>query len=494
MLGMPTPGAAMPPPAAASPAAMGGRPMNKTMLGVALPGIAPTGEGPPPAPPPPSPPPLVSAPAPRTATVALQVPYVPPPEPLADEPAPPPPRIVRRKGGIPLAVVGGVSAVLVLGLGAAIALLWRSAPPISAQPRSAPDGKDVLHLSCDAKSCADGTVVALGGARAIFAKGEADLALPEPLRTGENTLSLVIDRPGMGRDETVKLLVPVAYRVRADVSTMNGPRPAITVRVEAQPGTDVQVDGKPVTLDASGVGAYAVDEAAATEGPADESRVVSVDVPYVVVQKGGSTEKGTASARVAVAPLRVDAPGTKAVVDDGSVLLAGRAAKGSTVTVDGTSVAVGPDGAFETTVPLAALGDHGIEVRAGTAALAPRTVHALVTRVASLADAARQFEQRHPIGYDVVISDITGKTGQPIVVSGEVLDARSSGHRTLALVNDKRGCARGPCLARVVLGRDVPLAHGDFVSAYGLVARAFSAPGGQTVPEVEAQFLLRGKR
>jgi hypothetical protein len=496
MVGMPTPGAGMAPPAAAAPPpAMGGRPVNKTMLGVALPGIAPTGEAPPPMQPAPAPAPLPVAPAPvPRSTVALKVPYVPPPEPLADEPAPPPPRIVRRKGGIPLAAVGGVSAVLVLGLGAAIALLWRSAPPISAQPRSAPDGKDILHLSCDARSCADGTVVTFGGARATFATGEADLTLPEPLRIGDNALSLVIDRPGMGRDETVKVTVPVAYRVRADVSTMNSPRPAITIRVEAQPGTDVQVNGKPVTLDAAGVGAYAVDESASTEGPADESRVISVDVPYVVVQKGGTTEKGTASARVAVAPLRVDAPGTKAVVDDSSALLAGRAAKGSTVTVDGVPVTVGPDGAFETTVPLGSSGDHGIEVRAGTSVLAPRTVHALVTRATSLADAAKQFEQQHPIGYDAAMSDIAGKTGQPIVVTGEVLDARSSGHRTLALVDDKRGCAKGPCLARVVLGRDMPLAHGDVVSAYGLVARAFSAPGGQTVPEVEAQFLLRGKR
>jgi hypothetical protein len=474
------------------------------MLGVAMPGIAPTGEGafarPPPAP-------AQAAPAshastgpatdatfgPRAATVALKVPYVPPPEPLKEEPAPLPPRIVRKKG-VPIALVGVVSAGIVLVAGITIALLWRSAPPVTAQPRSAADGHDVLHLTCDPKSCKDGTVVSLASARAVFAAGEADLPLAEPLRIGENALPLVIDRPGMGRDETLKLVVPVAYRVRADVSTMNGPRPCITIRVEARPGTDVRIDGKPVSLDASGAGAYAVDESLATEGPADESRVVSVDLPYVVVQKGGVTEKGTASARVAVAPLRVDAPGIRAVVDESAALVAGRAAKGSTVTVDGSPVTIGPDGAFEATIPLGALGDHSVEVRGGTAALMPRTVHVLITRVASLTDAAKQFEQQHPLGYDAVMGDIVGKTGQPVVVTGEVLDARSSGHRTLVLVDDKRGCAKGPCLARVVLGRDMPLAHGDVVSAYGLVARAFSAPNGQTVPEVEAQFVMRVRR
>jgi hypothetical protein len=256
----------------------------------------------------------------------------------------------------------------------------------------------------------------------------------------------------------------------------------------------VRIDGKPVPLDASGVGAYAVEESLATEGPADESHVVAIDLPYVVVEKGGVTENGTASARVAVAPLRVDAPGMHAVVDDSAVLVAGRAAKGSTVTVEGQPVPIGPDGAFEATVPLGELGDHSVEVRAGTAALMTRTVHALITRVANLSDAAKQFEQQHPIGYDAAMADIAGKTGQPIVVTGEVLDARSSGHRTLVLLDDRRGCAKGPCLSRVILGRDMPLARGDVVSAYGLVARAFSAPNGQTVPEVEAQFVLRVKR
>jgi hypothetical protein len=489
------------------------------MLGVAIPGIAPTGErvAVPPtqpepvanqmvAPTPASPmmPAMASTAAPHQVSLAdrtavLKVPYVPPPAPLEDEPAPSPPRLVRKRG-VPLAVVGGVTAGIVLVFGIAMALLWKSAPPITAQPRSTPDGRDALHLVCAPASCKDGTVAALAGggpgaSHATFVGGEADLALPEPLKVGENTLPLVIDRPGMGRDETLKLVVPVAYRVRADVSTMESSRPSITIRVEARPGTDVRVDGKPVSLDGAGTGSYTVDESATAEGAADESRVVSVDVPYVVTQKGGASEKGVASARVAIAPLRVDAPGARAVVEEASAMIAGRAARGSTVTVDGSPVPVGPDGAFETTVALAAMGDRTVEVRAGTPTLMPRTVHVVITRVSSLADAARDFERQPSVGYDAVMSDIAGKTGQAIVVTGDVLDARSSGHRTVVLVDDRRGCAKGPCLARVVLGRDVQLTHGEVVSAYGVVARAVAAPGPggqatQMVPEVEAQFLV----
>jgi hypothetical protein len=430
-------------------------------------------------------------------TMPLQVQYVPPPDALRELPMPAPPRIVRKKGGFPLAAVALILGTLLLAGGVVMVVLWKGAPPISGQPRATPDGKDVLHLVCVPKSCKDGTVVTLGGSKATFASGEADLPLATPLHVGNNELELMVDRPGMGRDEKVKLIVPVAFRVSADVSTMSAPKPSITIRVQAQRGADVRVDDKPLALDANGAAAYTIDETAATAGAADVSRVVSVDIPYVIVppatpaSKSPAPQKGTVSARVAVAPLRVDAPGERAVVEEDKVLVAGRVAKGSTVTVDGASVTVGSDGAFETFVPLPAEGDRNIDVRGGTGELMPRTVHLSVTRVVSLADAAKAFEQQKPIGYDAAMSDLAGKTGSSIVVDGTVLESRAAGHRTYVLVDDRRGCAHGPCLARVIVGRDLPLVRGDSLKAYGIVARAFAASTGQTVPEIEAAFVLR---
>jgi hypothetical protein len=480
------------------------------MLGVAMPGIAPT------LPPDESAPPMGlggTVAVPRSAlpssnahagppvrspalTLPLQVQYVPPPEPLREMAAPLPPRIVRKKGGFPLAAVALVMGLLVLGAGVVLAILWKGAPPIAGQARATPEGKDVLHLVCDAKSCKDGTTVAIGGAHAVFARGEADVQLASPLHVGQNALELQVDRPGMGRDETVKLVVPVAYRVSADVSTMGAAHPSITIRVEASAGAQVTVDGKPLALDPGGAGAYSLDETAATEGAADESRVVSAEVPYTVTIAGHPADKGKVSARVAVAPLRVDAPGTKAIVAEDRVLVAGRAAKGSNVTVDGAAVTVGPDGAFEATVPLPAIGDRTIDVRGGTSALMARTVHIAVSRVANIADAAKAFEQQpqKPLGYDAVLADLVGKTGQPIVVEGPVVESRGSGHRTLALVDDRRGCAKAPCLTRVIIGRDVSLGRGQMLKAYGTVARGFATPAGQTVPEVESTFVVVAPR
>jgi hypothetical protein len=476
---------------------------NKTMLGVAIPGIAPLHAGDPSANPSathevPHPPNPSSIRPPPTNTLGETLPipafFVPPPAPLPDEPMPSKPGAGRR-GGASIAVAALLAGGIALVGGAAMALLWRSAPPIAAQPRIAPDGKDVLHLTCEASSCQDGTLVSLGTMRAAFAAGEADLPLAKPLHVGDNALVLSVDRPGMGRDEAVKLVVPVAYRVRADVTTMESPHPCITIRVEAPPQTEVRVSDNLVSLDAAGTGTYALDQTKFTDGPADESRVVAIDVPYVVVPKGRPPETGTVSARIAVAPLRVDAPGTSTVIDEDELLLAGRAARGATVTVEGNPVTVAPDGAFETTVPIDAPGERDIEVRAGTATLAPRTVHVHVTRVANLADAARTFEESGAIGYDGAMRDIAAeKTGENIIVEGDVVEARGSAHRTLALVDDRRGCAKGPCLARVIIGRDLSLSRGESLRAYGRVARAYRTPTSQTVPEVEAEFVVRATR
>ncbi len=452
----PAPVVPVPAPADPAPTPAPGHPLfpkHMTRIGVATPGIAPLRPGevsepaeiPAPVPTPryPSGPPA----SPQAEAI------VPAPPPLADLPAPSSAHVVRRRG-VPIAAVALTGSALLLIGGLAIAWLWRGASAMTAQARVSPEGDDVLHLHCDPRSCKNGTTVQLDGFDATFIDGEIDLALARPLRIGDNPLSLRVDRPGWGRDEIVRLVVPVAFRIRADVAPMSSPSPSIVIRVEAVLGSDVTLDGKPLALDGAGVGSYALDESSATDGPAGESRVLGVQVPYVVVPKGATAEKGAVTARVVVAPLRVDSPGTHAVVDRDRVLVAGRAAKGATVTIDAEAVAVGPDGAFETTITLPALGERVLQVRGGTGALTPRTVRVGVKRV----------------------------------------ESRASGHHTLLLVDDRRGCAKGPCKVRVVVQQDVTFPRGTVVRACGTVARPFATPTGQTVLEVDADFVLQTKR
>jgi hypothetical protein len=172
------------------------------------------------------------------------------------------------------------------------------------------------------------------------------------------------------------------------------------------------------------------------------------------------------------------------------VELTGRAPKGATVTVEGAPVPSSADGMFETAVALPAMGDRSIEVRAGTAGLSPRTVHVQVKRVANLGDAAKAYEADQPIGYDAAMASLGDSVGRSIVVYGEVIESRGS----VMLVDDRRGCTKGPCATRVVLAEDASFPKSAVVRAYGHVARPFRTPAGQTVPEVEADFVVPAKR
>jgi hypothetical protein len=395
------------------------------------------------------------------------------------------------KKGVPVAVVATIIGGLVLVGGGAIAFLARGSAPLVAQPRLDAQGNEVLHLQCD--NCADGTVASLDTAKAEFKSKEADLPLTKSLEVGDNKLTVRIDRPGSGRDEDVNLVVPVAFRIRADLSDIGAKPPTITVRVGAQPGTEVRVDGKPLSLDATGKGAYAVDVTSDTDGLTEDVRVLDRKIPYTVTMKGNKPESGTVSARIGVVPLRLDAPSLHAVTDKASFTLAGQTLAGGAVTVDDKAATTQPDGSFADSHDAPAVGaTQTFELRAAAPGRAPRTAHVTVKRVASLDAEAKDAEKGALVTYDQIVPDIASKVGQRAVVAGEVLEARVTGHQTIALINDTRGCKRGPCLARVITGEDAALSRGQSLRAYGDVTRAVTASG-KTVPEIAADFVVRGR-
>ncbi len=423
------------------------------------------------------------------------MPVLPLPAPYVDDVSMPSPPMPRAKSGVPLAVVVALVAGLVLVGGLAIVLLKPSAPPMTGQPRLDAQGNQVLHLRCE--NCPDGTVVALDASNATFKAKEADLPLTKPLEVGENNLVLKVDRPGTGRDEEVKLPVPLGFYVRADLSDIGAKPPVITVRVAAMPGTLVTVDAKPLALDPSGKGAYALDVSTDTEGPADDVRVIDKKIAYTVTIKGSPAQGGTVNARIAVVPLRIDEPSAHSVTTTGSFTIAGQAAAGAAVTIEGKPAgSVQPDGSFIETRSTSAAGEAGetLEIRASAQGRAPRTVHLTVRKVASLAAEAKAREATALATYDQIAPDIAAKVGQPAVLAGEVLEARVTGHQSVALLNDTRGCKSGPCLARIVASEDAKLARGASVRVYGSVTRAVTTSAGKTVPELQADFVLAGKR
>ena len=189
--------------------------------------------------------------------------------------------------------------------------------------RSAVDteGRDGLDIECT--SCPDATLVRIGAASAPVAARHAFVPITLPL--GESKLEVVIDRPGNGKDEVASVRVHLPYRVTTDLATLRGERPTIQVLVEAQDGTQVVLDGKPVPL----VGGRAIDMLDVSEGctgESEEARTLSRKIPYIVTPPGGSPEQGTLHVSVPITTLRITAPGSAVVTDKESFVLAGRTA------------------------------------------------------------------------------------------------------------------------------------------------------------------------
>jgi hypothetical protein len=485
-------------------------PTMKTMLGVAMPGIAPTRERPP------EPPgrlgtllgvaapgiaptrpgePAYESPAQKRAASSARpdvapLPIVPPPAPLLEEPLPEPPRPVVKKGVPAVAVVAIVFVLVVLIGGGAALLFLRSGAPLSAQPQLDETGKESLAVRCE--SCPDGTVIALGASSTTVAGGGAVLPLPAPLSIGDNDLEVQIDRPGAGRDETVKVHVPVAYRVKADLSTLTAEPPSITVHVEALDGAEITVDGQPLALDAAGKGSRAIDVTSEVQGTSDEQKVLEKKIPFTVKQKGASApESGQLVVRAAIAPLHLDAPGGELYTDRPTAAVSGQTKPGGTLTIDGQSVTVDAQGRFGVRVELPATGEKRLTIVASAPPLAPRTVRSKIVRVASLEAAAATLDAQRPLGFDAFSADTASNAGALAVVEGDVLEIRVSQGYTVMLVEEKRACsAAGACLARVVHGDEVKAARGDSVRAYGRIHGTVSS-GGKNVPDIEGVLVIR---
>ena len=456
----------------------GRAPVGNTMLGVAAPGIAPTNQG--------GYAPTRGTPRPAQATPSI----VPAPAPLVDEALPDAPVIVR-KTGVPLALVAGIGGGVLLVTAVVVGLLVRGPVPLVASAKLSPEGKEQLHLVCD--GCVDGTTATLGDAKATFANHQADVEVASPLVVGENPVSIRLDRPGIGRDEKVSLVVPVSYRIRADLSQINATPPALLIHLAVTPGDTVELDGKPVTLDASGAAIVSIDLTSEVNGEGD-GKTIDRKLGYVVTHKKGDKSTGDVSAKVSVLPLHIDAPGPRATIEGQSLNVAGRTAKGTQVTINGALAAVNDDGTFGVKAPAGA-DVKELVVRAqsktGTDSAA-RFITIPIKHSDSLTTEAASLEKKSSLGFDALVADLNASTGKPIIVEGRVLEARLQNHGTVMVVDDKRGCSKRPCVVRVLYGGETPVAPNDEVRAFGAVRGAFTAKDAPAVPEVSADFILKG--
>jgi hypothetical protein len=480
MLGIPA--VEMAPPAEAPKPAEQLAPVHKTMLGVAMPGIAPTHE---PAPPPPRSAGTLMGVAAPTIPRAEPAPVVPPPPPLVVEPLPEAPR--RAQKGVPAVMLVGIIVVVLAAIGSIVGLLvLRSGALLAATPQLDENGRESLRIRCE--TCPDGTAIAFGASQTTTRGGNAVLPLPAPLSIGDNDLDVHVRKPN-AKDETVKIHVPVAYRVKADLTTLTASPPAITVRVEAVPGSDVTVAGANVPLDATGRGAHtiAVPEA---EGPSDESKVIDKKLPFAIAPKKGKPENGELAVRTTVAPLHLDAPGRELVTTRAQASVAGQIKPGGTITLDGQALPVDAQGRYAVRIELPE-GEKTITIVTNAPPLSPRTVRAKITRTTAIDAAAKALDARSPLSFEVFAANPAVHVGKLVVIEGEVVEARNvQGHATMLVADKSCGAA---CVVRFLHGEDVSATRGDAVRAYGRLVGTV-ASGGKTVPDVEGTLVIGSKK
>ncbi len=387
-----------------------------------------------------------------------------------------------------LAVVitaGALALVAVL-----VAVFWPSSPPLSARARADAEGHEGVELRCP--SCPDGTKVSIGAASATMAGGAALVPLPAALSLGENRMKVAVDRPGSGRDETLGIVVNVAYRIRPDLTALQGDHPSIQVVAEAAAGTSVAVNGHTLSL-AGGRAVENLDVTEACTGLSGEAKTLSRQIPYAVTPDSGNVENGVVNISVGIVPLQLEAPGPHVIIDGASFVLAGRTMKGAEVLAAGRPIAVRADGTFAQVMNVSSVGATQIEVRARLAGLAPRLAQIKVRRVESLEAAAREFTAEGPIGYAALAGNIAGQVGKSVALVGEVTDIKKQGYETVMLLDvpQAQGCSTaGACTVRLVLGAESPAKKGDTLRVYGHVARAVTLPGRADVPEIEVDFAL----
>jgi hypothetical protein len=386
-----------------------------------------------------------------------------------------------------LLALGGAGVLLVGGILAVI--FARTAAPLVAEARLDAAGKDQLHLTC--KSCPDETRVALGAASATVKNGEADLPLAEPLKIGKNPVSIAIDRPANGRDETAQLEVPVAYRIAADLNALQDATPAVQVLVEALPGTVVSVQGKPATLDAAGKGSVRVDVADKLRELPLEARSFEQEIPYTIAPQGGSPESGKLSVRIGIVTLTIESPGLNLVTEQATFLLAGRVPKGAGVVVAGSPVAINADGSFKQFLKIPGMGLADVPLRASAHGMAPRLHSLRVKLVKSLAEEAKEAEATRKVGFGDVASRGEGARGQLVAWKAEVISAAAQPNQIAAIVEVATGCPKKPCRARVVIPGGAALNTGEKVSIYGRVTGQVVA-GESKLPDLEADFVVKG--
>lgn len=328
----------------------------------------------------------------------------------------------------------------------------------------------------------------LVGGRAEFPMAAGDL------HVGANALTMELVHAD-GTREPISVTLTLEYRVRADLTSLSATPPAITVVVEAVPGSTMTVGGQAVTLDANGRGSVAVPTAQLATG--DAGWLVH-RAEYVVTPPGGAAPaNGTLETRVPLAQLELERPLDGAVTDRDRLEFVGRAGPNARVRIGDASVVADASGRFSLEVPLPVAGSDGstpVAIEATQTERAPRSVTVTVHRVADLTRATDAYAIDRTIDYTRLVENPTALQGRSASFIGQVYNVdRFEGRGVLQML--VRDCRRPDrCPLWVTYSPSVGIAPPAVVRVFGVLSgtQQFRAESGETrsVPKLDAQFVI----
>lgn len=384
-----------------------------------------------------------------------------------------------RRLGIVLALVGLLLGAVALGV-----LTAGHASDVRARIVATDDGEAILF---EVPQSDPGAKIQFGQQTAALEGGSATFPLgADALKVGDNVvLAKLLD--GSGDAQDVRITLAVQYRIRVDTGPLEAGKSQIDVVVSALPGTEVQLDGEPVKLDAEGrvVKSYPLDLSSVQGGALEHH------VKYRVQPPSGEAVVDELVTRVMVTSLQLDSPGASLVTDADSVQIAGAVDKGTTVTVDGKDVAVSA-GRFLTTFPLPKVGKYAPVVQAQLAGRAPHRIELALERVADLAAAAAEFEVNREIDYAKLSQNAAMYKGQQAAFEGRVFHVMVEGQKA-ALQMLVRDCPNN-CSLWVDYPAGLEVKKGGWVRVLGTIegVQQFRSAKNEvaSVPKLRAAFVV----
>lgn len=439
-----SPGPATPTEPVLAPIAPEPAPQNRkfqgTLLGVARPGIAPS---------------QFNAPAPPSAAALLPVR---PADPQAPSPAEVPFSSERVDKPFPITRPAWKSVAMIVGAVAGAAALGGLFAVLSPKPVTViveefsidEDGNDQLKLKCD--ECPEGSKLVLGGVETPVRNKAALLTPPHPLALGRNELEFTLKMNGESRD-VKKVILPIAFRVLTKWTGLHEDPPFAEINVLAPDGSKVLIGGKEAPIQAQKA-VRRIEFSAETSGEA--SKVTSIDSSFdVVVTVDGKERQTKAELKNGVAPLTLTSPAPIHQLGGKPVAVSGRTAPGAKVKIGSTEVQADDKGAFS----------HIIESpTAGKLAVTVSTDKFLSRRV----EVELSGDAPRPPSAVSKFSEI--EPGAFVNLKANVIESRTAGGTTQALVEVETGCDAPPCLLRAVYGEPKKLPPNRTIALTGTVA------------------------